>query len=156
LAILAVDAGVRSLHLPVFPMVAWWRADAAGWREFGRGLERWHADPNWHQIADAAEGRKILVSDPSCFRLLLDGGAKPVAFFSPEVGFLFGAGPDVAARFTQLRELGYRFIVMNRDNSVVDALAQQHPFFGALKKITPAGTTSLAVIYDLYAPAREK
>lgn len=154
LAVVAADAAERSLFLPVDTQPPWWRIRFFAWRDFGDLAARWRANPNWAAIADAAEGRQILVSDPLIHAILARAGAKPVPFFSPAVHFLFESNPDFETSRARLRTAGFRFILMTRNNEFQSALLAPHPFFGTLERTPPVSTTPLYFVYDLYPPNR--
>ncbi len=150
---LAAEAAGRSFFLPFFPAVAWWNQPNGTWHYPAELAAEGHGSPNWQAIADSAEGRKILVSDPSCHAVLVERGAKPVPFFSPEVEFLFGLDLDFSACVARLRTLGFRFVLMTRHNDFNDRQTLRHAFFRDLLATTPAATTGSYFVYDLYPAA---
>lgn len=154
LGLLAIDAGLRSLYLPVEAEVRWWQRDAGSWRDFGRDAEKWRAHPNWAAIADAAGGRAILTPDPTTHALFVRLGAKAAPLFSPEVRFLFAPEAELQACFTRLRAQGLRFILLTRTSALNDAQAERHPFFRALRATPPTAVFSHYLIYDLSPPGK--
>ena len=156
LTALALDAGVRSLYLPVEPHVAWWGEPPMAWREFDQAAARWRAHPNWAVIADAAGPRRIVVSDPVCHAMLVERGATTVPLFSPAVRFLFAPDANYAACIARLRAEGVRFILMTRKNDVNDRLTSTLPFFRALLAAKPTGIAPLYFVFDLYSPDFER
>ena len=154
LTALSVDAGVRSLYLPVEAGVRWWQRDAAAWRGFNRDAARWRAHPNWAAIADAAAGEAIVAPDPALHALFVGLGARPVPLFSPAVRFLFEADADFPACLARLRRDRVRFILMTRSSALNDLQAARHPFFRSLRATPPTAAFSHYLIYDLAAPAR--
>jgi Dolichyl-phosphate-mannose-protein mannosyltransferase len=152
LTVLAIDAGARSLYLPIDPLVAWWRPSTPSWRDFGRNAARWSANPNWAALADAADGRKIFVSDPFFHALLVARGAKPVPLFSPAVRFLFEPDTNFSTCLARLRDQQMRFVMVARHNDVNDRQLALHPFFQRLQSARPVVTASLYFVYDLYSP----
>jgi hypothetical protein len=156
LGTLAVHAGVTSLYLPVDAQPAWWRESPLAWREFGRLRQQWSSHSRWRAIAEAADGRKVLVSDPFVHAILVDQGARPVPFFSPEVRFLFGASAEFEADSAHLRASGFRFILITRGNPLIDAQMAAHPFFAALAATTPVASGRLYFLYDLYPIAQRQ
>jgi hypothetical protein len=152
LTALALDAGARSLYLPVDPHVAWWSEPPMAWREFDQAAARWRAHANWAAIADAAGPLRIVVSDPLCQALLVERGAKTVPLFSPAVRFLFAPDANYVACIARLRAEGVRFILMTRKNDVNDRLTSTLPFFRALLAAKPAGIAPLYFVFDLYSP----
>lgn len=150
-AVLAVEAAGRSFFLPFFPSFAWWRQPSDLWHYPAKLAAEGRASPNWAAIVDSAEGRKILVSDPSIHTVLVERGARPVPFFSPEVAFLFTTELDFSASVARLRALDFRFVLLTRNNNFNDRLTLAHPFFRGLAPLKPAGTTGAYFIFDLYA-----
>lgn len=151
LTLAAVDAGERSLFMPIDPRVLWWSVRANAWRDFRTTADAWNRQPAWAALADAADGRQILVSDPFAHALLAQLGAKPVPIFSPAVRFLFAADADFAACRARLRANGVRFILIFRPNSINEAQASLHPFFRALLASPPTTVMALGSVYDLYS-----
>lgn len=154
LGLLALDAGVRSLYLPVEAEVRWWQREAGAWREFDRDADRWRAHPNWAAIADAAGKQAILAPDPTTHALFVQQGAKAVPLFSPEVRFLFAPEAELATCFARLRAQGLRFILLTRTSALNDAQTERHPFFRALRATPPTATFSHYLIYDLSLPGK--
>jgi len=152
LTVLALDASARSFFLPTEPDVAWTRLCTPAWRDFGTMTARWRGGPNWAALADAADGRQIVVSDPVFHAILTARGAKPVPLFSPAVRFLFEPGADFSARLARLRAQQMRFIVVARHNDITDRQLALHPFFQRLQSTRPAATTPIYFVYDLYSP----
>lgn len=149
---LAVHAGMVSLYLPIDSTPAWWRERWSTWREFGRMHRRWNDQPQWRAMAEAAEGRKILVTDPLVQTVLFERGAKPVSLFSPEVRFLFRPGLAFAAGRDQLRAEGFRFVVIMRGNGFLNRQLGAHPFFVSLVASPPVISAPLYFVYDLSPP----
>ena len=152
LTVLAIDAGARSLYLPIDPSVAWWHERASAWRDFGRNAARWCNNPNWAALADAADGRQIVVSDPFFHAILVARGAKPVPLVSPAVRFLFEPGANFSACLARLRDQQMRFIMVARRNDINDRQLALHPFFQRLQSTRPVVSTSLYFVCDLYSP----
>jgi len=152
LTVLALDAAARSFFLPTEPDVAWTRLCTPAWRDFGTMTARWRGGPNWAALADAADGRQIVVSDPVFHAILTARGAKPVPLFSPAVRFLFEPGADFSARLARLRAQQMRFIVVARHNDITDRQLALHSFFPQLQSTRPAATTPTFFVYDLYSP----
>ncbi len=150
LAALAMEAAGRSFYLPIFPSFAWWRRPTGMWRYPAQLRAEGRNHANWQAIADAADGRKILVSDPSSHTALVARGAKPAPFFSPEVRFLFDTDLDFAACVARLRALGFRFVLITRGNNFIEDLTARRPFFRSLYSHQPAGVTPDYFVYDLY------
>ena len=155
LALVAVDAGERSLFLPIYARPAWWRLRFLAWREFAELTDIWRASPRWNAIAKAAEGRSILVSEPIADRILYDCGAHPVSVFSPEVRFLFASATGLKGGTARLRAAGYRFILITRGSSSDDGVLYAHPFFVALAATAPIWSDPSFFLYDLY-PAEQR
>jgi len=152
LSLVAIDSAERSLFLPIDIQPPWWRIRLLAWRDFGNNTARWRENPNWKAITEAAEGRKVLVSDPDTHAILTQNKAKAVSYFSPEVRFLFGPQTeDLKTNFAHLRKQGFRFIVLPRQNPMITAQLDQQDFFSALKQTTPAATNNLYYIYDIYS-----
>ncbi|MDB6167554.1 MAG: hypothetical protein JWM88_418 [Verrucomicrobia bacterium] len=154
LAGLAVHAGETALYLPVEPYPKWWENSPQEWRithELGR---QWRNHPRWAAIVAAAEGRKILVSDPTMYTVLREFGAHTVPLFSPEVRFLFQASHDFNADAARLRLEGFRFVILSTvKGSPETRLVGAHPFFPALAKTrTAVPVTRFYALYDLYPP----
>ena len=150
-AALAAEAAVRSFFLPFYPSFAWWRQPAGTWNYPAKAAAESRGSANWQAMADSANGRKILVSDPACHAALVERGAKAVPFFSPEVEFLFGPELDFFGCVARLRTLGFRFVLMTRHNEVNDRQTLRHAFFRDLADTAPAATTNSYFVYDLYA-----
>lgn len=154
LALLAFEAGARSLYLPVDLNPTWWRGRLLAWRDFSENRDHWRRSRPWPAIAEAAEHRKVLVSDPLAHAFLVENGARAVAIFSPEVRFLFSAGSDFAGNFGRLRALGFRFILVTRDSDIQDAFLMRHEFFRELAAAQPpVMSATLFYLYDLYPPS---
>lgn len=152
LAVPAVDAGERSLFLPIDPEVAWWRWRASAWRDFGRLAEWWNRHPDWAALATASGPQQILVCDPYHQVSLLRVGAKPVSFFSPAVSFLFAPNADFAACLARLRAAQTRFLLVPSRNDIVERLLARHSFFRTLQAAKPTAASALFLTYDLASP----
>jgi len=159
LTVLAIDAGARSLHLPLDPSVAWWRKRAPAWRVMDKRDALWSNSPNWAAnnsnwaaIIDAADGRQIVVSDPDIHAILAARGAKPVPLFSPALRFLFEPNANYPACLARLRAQHTRFIIMVRISDINDRQLALHPFFQSLQSARPVMATSMYFVYDLNSP----
>lgn len=152
LTLLAVDAAERSLFMPTHPKIAWWRESPAIWRDAPKRFESVTAHPAWSEIATAAGGRKILVTDPFIHGILARLGAKPVPLFSPEVRFLSDPNVPYAACLARLRAKGVRFIVTTANPGVGNEQIIRHPFFRALRAAPAVMTPPTFATYDLYSP----
>jgi hypothetical protein len=155
LALAAVDAGERSLYLPIYARPAWWRLRFLAWREFSELTENFRASSRWNAIVAATEGRSILVSEPIAGRILYDRGAHPVSVFSPEVRFLFESATRLADGTARLRAAGYRFILITRGSSSDDGVLYAHPFFVGLAGTAPIWSDPDFLLFDLY-PAEQR
>ena len=151
LSLVAVDAGERSLFLPIYARPTWWRLRFLAWREFAELTEIWRASPHWAGIATVAAGHPILVTEPIAGRLLYDRGAHPVYVFSPEVRFLFEPATGFKDGAARLRAAGCRFIMITRGSAPDDALLYSQAFFAGLAATAPAWTDPSFYLYDLYA-----
>jgi hypothetical protein len=153
LTVPAIDAAERVLFMPIDSRIDWWREAPTAWLKIRDRAIRWDNDPNWAAVADAADGRQIMVIDPFSHALLVGLGAKPVPFFSPAVRFLFEPGANYAACLTRLREGGMRFILLSAQRDIIsNRQLSRHPFFAALQATHPAAATSSYFAYDLYSP----
>jgi len=150
--VVAIDACGRSLYLPARPVPSWREMPVLAWRDLGRERNLWRENANWQSIVDAAEQRKILVSDPALHAVLVERGASPVPFFSPEVRFLFDPVVDFETGRAQLRAAGFRFILVTRFNGFIDTQLSTRSFFQALATTSPVLSTPLYFVYDLYQP----
>ncbi len=155
LGVLAVQAGATSLYLPLTVRPAWWREPPLAWHLFGELRRQWSEDARWQAIVDAAEDRKILVSDPIVHALLVDHGAHAVPLFSPDVRFLFRPDTGFQAGVTRLRAAGYRFVLITRENRFIDTQLAAYPFFPGLAATPPVLSARLYFLYDLY-PAGQR
>ena len=153
LTLLAVDAGARSLYLPIDPYVSWWRLRASSWLDFRQMASAFNRDPNWAVVATTAGRNTILVTDPYHHALLTKQGAQAIPIFSPAVRFLYEPKTDFRAGLTQLRAGGVRFILLPRGNTFHDAQADLHPFFRTLQATPPTAEALIGRLYDLYSPA---
>ena len=150
MTVLALDAAGRSLFLPANVQASWWHEPSLVWHRRENKIERSRENINWAAIADAAAGRKILVTDPLFHARLVEIGATPVPLFSPAVRFLFGPDSDFETDLRRLRSAGFRFILISHTNSfILDQLAP-HRFFSNLRQTTPVAVTNVYVVYDLY------
>jgi Dolichyl-phosphate-mannose-protein mannosyltransferase len=150
LTVVALDAAARSLFLPIDTQPPWWRIRFFAWRDAGEREARWRSNTNWSAITEAADNRYILVSDPFIHAALVRCGAKPAPLFSPAVRFLFTASSSFEDQCARLRASGFRFILLSRDNSFLNAQLAPHAFFSDLKKNPPLAKTNAYFIYDLY------
>ncbi|MEO6246066.1 MAG: hypothetical protein ABIQ12_11600 [Opitutaceae bacterium] len=155
LGALALDAGIRSLYLPQNPPVRWWREPVLAWRELSRYIALNREDPQWAEIARAADGKLILSSDPSHHAILTHLGAPTLPLYAPGVGFLFEPAADFPACLARLRQEGFRFVILSRDDVVVNRMLAPYPFFQALSATSPSLTRSTYFVHDLY-PTRAK
>ncbi len=149
LALLALDAGVRSLHLPIAPHVAWWRTGLGGWRAHAELRARWRESPSWEILAQAAAGRDILVLDPSSLRRFSEAGARPVSLFSPACAFLFAPDARFETALARLRATGAKFLFLPRHDAFFDRQLSRHPFFQTLLARPPTVALPPHLVYDL-------
>lgn len=147
----ALDAAVRSLHLPVNAAVAWWREPAGSWREFGRYARQWGGLPVWRAVAEAAGDHPVVATDPVVHAHLTRHGARVLPLFSPAVRRVIENSGDRAATLAGLHRLRVRFIVTTRHNPVADRWLQRYPLFGALASLPTAATGRLYSVHDLRA-----
>lgn len=157
LSAFAIHASQTALTLPVDPYPKWWTAPFLDWTITDALGKQWRSHPRWAAITSAAEGRKILVSDPTMYTVLKEHGGRSVPIFSPEVRFLFQPRTNFVADVARLREEGYRFIVLSSvEGSLVERLFKEHPFFPALAhSIKPVSVTRFYSLYDLYPPEQQ-
>ncbi len=154
LTLLAIDAGRRSLFLPIDPYVAWWKWRASAWLDFRETAERWNNQPGWAGFARSSHGQQIIVTDPYSYSLLLKSGASPVTIFSPAVRFLFEPDLNYAACLARLRAAKVRFVLLPPTSAeITNGQLLQHSFFSTLLSTRPAQATPGLLIYDLHSPA---
>lgn len=157
LALVALDSAGRSFFLPAQAAWAWWQGHFPAEQKAPESRSPAAAStPDWAKIADAAEGRRILVTDPGVARMLLDSGAHPVSLFSPDVRFLFEPATGLTDGIGRLRAAGYRFIFVTRGNPFNDTFLAAHPFFVALASSPAVVTHPFYFIYDLYPPEQRR
>jgi len=151
LALLALDAGARSWYLPIDDTPPWWKNHPLVWQDFGTHRDRWRTSRYWPEIARAADGRKVLVSDPSFHAFLTENDVKAVSLFSPEVHFLFVQDAGFTEQVERLKAAGYRFVLISRLNDIQDAMLAGSAFFNELPHDRqPVMSTRLFQLFDLY------
>lgn len=148
LTVLAFDAGMRAVFLPIEPHLAWWRTGAAAWDRKEHLRDDWRDSPNWKVLTAAAAGRDILVVDGSTQRRFAEEGARALSLFSPSVAFLFAPDARYADCLPRLRRLGVRFMLLPRNDAFFDLQFSRYPFFQALRAQPPAATLQPHVVYD--------
>jgi len=153
LTVVAIDASVRSLYMPLVSRTAWWNKSPLAWKNLGKAIACSYSHPNWTAIADAAEKREILVSEPGYHAILTGKGAKPVPLFSPVAAPLFENNTDFRANLSYLRLSNFRFIIISRGNPIIEKLTSSHLFFSTLLATPPVITAPWYYVYDLYSPA---
>jgi hypothetical protein len=146
----ACDAAGRSLYFPVHARSNWWALPRGTWREFGEISSTVRDLQIWQGIANAANGHYIVVSHPVFHAHLARHGARPVPFFSPAVRFLFETPCNFASSIQQLRNDGFRFIVLATPGPMPDPFLARHSFFQDLRQISPAMTNGIFSVYDLH------
>lgn len=151
LALVAIDAGPRSLHLPMSPAVRWWQ-EPTSWRELTQLAARWRNEPLWRRLVDAAERRAVLAPDPVVHRVLIDYGATAVPIFSPTVEFLFDPRAEFGPSVERLRAQQIRFVMTTQRNPVLQHHLSRYPFWQGLSRTQPQAALKPYVIYDLWAP----
>jgi len=151
-ALIAADAGPRSLYLPTKTAVAWWKERALAWREFNEIGRRWQAYQCWINIADAAQHRSVIVTDVVAHTILSGKGTKAVPIFSPAIGFLFEPSADLGSCINRLRHRDVRFVLFSQMNALNDAFFSKYPFWRALRQIKPSAEMCGYDVYDLWGP----
>jgi hypothetical protein len=148
----AVDAAERVLFMPFNPMISWWRESPLAWLTIRDNVTHWDRDPNWAAIAEAANGKLIVTTDPFCHALLVALGARAVPFFSPAVRFLFEPDARLNPTRARLRDAGFRFVMMPPKSAAITRFQlSQHPFFQMLQATPPTASTLSYLLYDVYA-----
>ena len=146
--LLAVDAGGRSLFMPIDPGVGWWRVRSTAWLDRRAIVDWWNGHSSWTALVEAANGRKIVVADTYAHALLAVRGGKPVPLFSPEIRFLFSP-IALAPAIDRLRAQGVRFILLSLHNPFEEVLWRRHEFFRRLSELEPTTLFATCRVYDL-------
>lgn len=152
LILLVVDSGVRSLFMPLFPKIAWYRESSAAWLKHRRLEKEWNNHPDWAAITEAADARQVLVIDPYSYTNFFRKGGNPTPLFSPTIRFLFDPKSKFASNLRELRKVGMRFILIS-DDRIMNPLLSLHPFFQNLYSTHPVMNTPMFRLYDLYSGA---
>jgi len=150
LALVGLDAGVRSLHLPWNTHVRWWSQPPMAWRSFSNATKHYATDPQWIEIARVATGRISLVFHPFDHGVLNRLGSPALPLFTPEFRFLFAPKADFSASVRQLRQAGVRFIILASGDPFQDRMLAPHPFFQALATKPPDLVNQNFRLYDLF------
>lgn len=151
LAVLAADAAMRSLYLPIDARVIWWREPVASWRDFGKFAGDWQRLPLWSAVAEAAAGRSVLVTDPVVHAHLIRSGARAIPLFSPAARPALAPTAEVVSTLLELQRQNVRFIIITQHNPVNDRWLQRYPLFRALPRLPHVANGRLYLVYDLFS-----
>ena len=102
-------------------------------------------------MAEAAAGRRVLLTDPVVQVSLVRAGARVISLFSPEARPALARDADPLATLAELRRRGVRFVVVTRYNPVHDHWVYQYPWFAWLRQMPVEATGQLYFVYDLYS-----
>ncbi len=128
LALLATDAALRALTLPVNA----YRLAPRDWLGVGRALHDYHARPIYAELARRIGGERALVLGPHA--LLVKQGAAVSPLWSPDVRFIFDEKLPPSEIARRLRAAGFGFVLLTQ-GKVNERFLARSAFFR-----DPAGT----------------
>lgn len=151
LSIVAADAALRSLWMPVKPFPRPTDYASLGWRTIGTNISAFYADPAWDELVRLSHGGGILVDHPALHAAVVEHGGRALTWFNPSMRFLFEDGTAQEDPIQRLRQQGIAFVLMSRGNFITNRLRHRHRLLRELTAGARRGEFLGLELYDLRA-----
>ena len=149
LSLVAADAALRSLWLPIVPFPVATNYLSQNWRTFSANIGAYYADPVWDKLVHIADGRGIFVDHPALHAAVIEHGGRALTWFNPSMRFLLEDNPGMEEPVRRLRQQGVVFVIMGRDNFITARLRSEHRLLGRLDVAARRGEILGLDLYDL-------
>jgi hypothetical protein len=146
LALLATDAALRTLTLPVNVH----RLTPREWPALGRAVHDYHARPLYAELARRIGRERAVVLGPHA--LLVKQGVAVAPLWSPELRFLFDAALAPAEIARRLRAAGFGYVLLTQGRLNERFLARSAYFRDPADTLVPVWSDSDLVLLRVQTP----